>query len=301
MGQVLPCGSRTLSPVSTQVGVGRPKPHSAQRQVVSSGRWSTPPHEGQDQASSFHAWPAATQTTLGHEDAAQTMRGSSALAMTVALVPWRPSRQCSAIMRVSAARSSWSRERLSRAMALGLTSCATAIRYFSSTSRAAKRALAPAERAEVMPAGMLAPRALETTSPPARRASATSRVVVVLPLVAEIRTTSRCPASRDSSSGSNFRATRPPITDPLPRPAARDTAAAALPAVTASLARADSGVLSDIVLAPPCPRPMTSLSRSAAVLAPRPLKCAAWRAGSRHAGRLSPFCPHGVMITLCGL
>src|SRR5690606_15400297 len=36
-------------------------------------------------------------------------------------------------------------------------------------------------------------------------------------------------------------ATRPPITEPLPRPAARDAAATALPAVTASLARGVSG------------------------------------------------------------
>ena len=114
-----------------------------------------------------------------------------------------------------------------------------------------------------MPAGMLAPSALETTGPAARSASAISRVVVVLPLVADTRTTSRCCASRASRSGSSLSATWPPITDPLPRPAARDTAAAALPAVTASLARGDSGSeLPAIVLDPPCVASAPSLSRS---------------------------------------
>lgn len=102
---------------------------------------------------------------------------------------------------------------------------------------------------------MLAPSALETTGPLARSASAISRVVVVLPFVADTRMTSKCRASRASRSGSSLSATRPPITDPLPRPAARDTAAAALPAVTASLARGDSGsVLPAIVFDPPCIR-----------------------------------------------
>lgn len=105
---------------------------------------------------------------------------------------------------------------------------------------------------------MLAPSAFDTTGPAAVSASAISRVVVVLPFVADTRITSRCCASRPSRSGSSLSATRPPITDPLPRPAARDTAAAALPAVTASLARGDNGsVLPAIVLDPPCvsPRP----------------------------------------------
>ena len=52
-----------------------------------------------------------------------------------------------------------------------------------------------------MPAGMLAPSALETTGPLARSASAISRVVVVLPLVADTRTTSRCWASRAEQVG----------------------------------------------------------------------------------------------------
>src|SRR5690606_33921044 len=178
---------------------------------------------------------------VGEEDAAHTTSGSSALATMTALEPASPSRQFSASIRVSAARSSWSRERLSRAMHFGSVAWATPTRYFSSTSMTPKRDSAPAARAEVMPAGMLAPRALETTGPAALSASAMSRVVVVLPLVAETRVTSRCWASRASRSGSSFSATRPPITEPLPRPAARDAAATALPAVTASLARGVSG------------------------------------------------------------
>jgi hypothetical protein len=196
--------------LSAQLGAGRRKPHSPQNQS-SPGRCITPPQDGQDQASSFHIWPAATHTTFGEEDAAHTTSGSSALATTTALEPARPSRQCSAIMRVSAARSSWSRERLSRAMHLGSVSRATPDRYFSSTSMTANRESEPPASAEVMPAGMFAPSAFDTTGPAAR------------------------------SSGSSLSATRPPITDPLPRPAARDAAATALPAVTASLARGDSG------------------------------------------------------------
>ncbi len=240
IGQAEPCGSRTWSPDRAQLGVGRRKPHSPQYQS-SPGRCMTPPQDGQDQASSFHIWPAATQITLGEDDAAHTTSGSSQLATTTAFEPASPSRQFSASMRVSAARSSWSRERLSRAMHFGAVSRATPARYFSSTSMTPYRASEPPASAEVMPAGMLAPSALETTGPAARRASAMSRVVVVLPLVAETRITSRFWASRARRSGSSLSATRPPITEPLPRPAARDAAATALPAVTASLARGESG------------------------------------------------------------
>lgn len=76
----------------------------------------------------------ATHTTFAEDEAAHTISGSSAFAMTTALEPERPSRHFSASMRVSAARSSWSRERLSRAITLGVTSRATPARYFSSTS-----------------------------------------------------------------------------------------------------------------------------------------------------------------------
>ncbi|SCD78364.1 hypothetical protein GA0115246_106017 [Streptomyces sp. SolWspMP-sol7th] len=133
IGQAEPCGSRTCSPDSAQLAAGRRKPHSPQNQS-SPGRCMTPPQEGHDQASSFHSCPAATQMTCGEDEAAHTTSGSSALATTTALLPARPSRQRSASMRVSAARSSWSRERLSSAIALGSTSRATPARYFSSTS-----------------------------------------------------------------------------------------------------------------------------------------------------------------------
>lgn len=70
-----------------------------------------------------------------------------------ALEPDRPSRHFSASMRVSAARSSWSRERFSRAITLGVTSRATPARYFSSTSMTPYLASEPPASAEVMPAG----------------------------------------------------------------------------------------------------------------------------------------------------
>lgn len=76
----------------------------------------------------------ATHTTFWDEDADHTISGSSQFATMTALEPWSPSRHFSASMRVSAARSSWSRERFSRAITLGVTSRATPARYFSSTS-----------------------------------------------------------------------------------------------------------------------------------------------------------------------
>src|SRR5215813_7867245 len=105
IGQAEPCGSSTWSPDRAQDGVGRRKPHAPQYQS-SPGRCITPPQFGQDQASSFHIWPAATQITLGEEEAAHTTSGSSALATMTALQPAWPSRQFSASIRVSAARSS---------------------------------------------------------------------------------------------------------------------------------------------------------------------------------------------------
>jgi hypothetical protein len=97
---------------------------------------------------------------------------------------------------------------------------------------------------------MFAPSAFEATGPFARNASATSRVVVVLPLVAETSTHARPAASRRSSSGSSRSAIRPPTTAPEPRPAARETAPVSLPATTATLARGGSGA-SVIVTVPP--------------------------------------------------
>lgn len=85
--------------------------------------------------------------------------------MITAFEPDSPSRHFSASIRVSAARSSWSRERLSSAITLGVVSRATPARYFSSTSITPYCASEPLTRAEVMPAGMLAPSAFDTTGP----------------------------------------------------------------------------------------------------------------------------------------
>src|SRR3954447_24800242 len=92
MGQAEPCGSRTWSPDSAQLGVGRRKPDSPQNQS-SPGRRIPPPQDGQDQASSFHICPAATQITLGEEDAAHTTSGSSALDTITAFEPSRSTPQ----------------------------------------------------------------------------------------------------------------------------------------------------------------------------------------------------------------
>src|SRR5690606_24596526 len=142
IGHAEPCGSRTWSPDRAQLGVGRRKPHSPQNQS-SPGRCITPPQDGQDQASSFHICPAATQITLGEEDAAHTTSGSSALATMTALEPASPSRQFSASIRVSAARSSWSRERLSRVLHFGEVAWGGPTRDFSLTSMTPRRGSAP--------------------------------------------------------------------------------------------------------------------------------------------------------------
>src|SRR5688572_30395211 len=84
---------------------------------------------------------------------------------------------------------------------------------------------------------MLAPSELVATSPSTPIAAATRRVVVVLPLVPETSATRRPAARWRSSSGSILRPSQPPITEPSPRPAARDSAAAVLDTEEATLAR----------------------------------------------------------------
>ena len=87
----------------------------------------------------------------------------------------------------------------------------------------------------MMPASMLAPSAWVATSPSSAIAAAVIRVVVDFPLV-PVTIAVRLPAaSRPMIWGSIFAATRPPIIDPLPRPAVRDAhrAAAAAPRATA--------------------------------------------------------------------
>src|SRR4051812_34438521 len=87
---------------------------------------------------------------------------------------------------------------------------------------------------------MLAPRLLVATGPRTPIAAAVRRVVVVLPLVPEIRAIWRPVASSASRLGSIMRPMRPPMTDPSPRPVARDSAAAPRDSEEASFARIGS-------------------------------------------------------------
>src|ERR1700722_3310005 len=92
----------------------------------------------------------------------------------------------------------------------------------------------------------------DAISPPSGASAAViSFVVVVLPLVPVTRTTRRPAASRDSRSGARRRLMTPPMTEPSPFPARRETVAAAPPTVVATLARIGSlkrcWVLSSIV------------------------------------------------------
>src|ERR1700730_1025985 len=87
--------------------------------------------------------------------------------------------------------------------------------------------------------------------PSGASAAVISFVVVVLPLVPVTRTTWRPAASRDSRSGARRKLMTPPMTEPSPFPARRETVAAAPPTVVATLARIGSlkrcWVLSSIV------------------------------------------------------
>src|SRR5690606_20097421 len=87
---------------------------------------------------------------------------------------------------------------------------------------------------------MLAPKELVATGPRTRTAAVVSRVVVVLPLVPEISAIRRPEARWDSRSGSIRRPIQPPITEPSPRPVARDSAAAVRETELATLARRGS-------------------------------------------------------------
>ena len=98
--------------------------------------------------------------------------------------------------------------------------------------------MAPAfASAEVWPVGMLAPNALVATWPSTPSAAAVSLVVVVLPLVPETRATAARRRGGASSSGSILRPIQPPITEPSPRPAARESAAAVRETELATFAR----------------------------------------------------------------
>src|SRR6266536_5067172 len=84
---------------------------------------------------------------------------------------------------------------------------------------------------------MLAPNELVATGPRTPRAAVVSRVVVVFQLVPEISAISRPVARWASRSGSMIMPSRPPMTEPSPRPVARDSAAAPRDTEVASLAR----------------------------------------------------------------
>src|SRR6187549_3430713 len=84
---------------------------------------------------------------------------------------------------------------------------------------------------------MLAPKELVATGPSTPRAAAVNRVVVVLPLVPDTSAIARPAARFLSRSGSILRPIHPPITEPSPRPAARESAAAVRDTEVATLAR----------------------------------------------------------------
>src|SRR4051794_11973668 len=91
---------------------------------------------------------------------------------------------------------------------------------------------------------MLAPKELVATGPSTPRAAAVKRVVVVLPLVPDTSAMARPAARCASRSGSIFRPIQPPMTEPSPRPAARDSAAAVRDTELATLAR--RGILGSV-------------------------------------------------------
>src|SRR5690242_14206010 len=91
---------------------------------------------------------------------------------------------------------------------------------------------------------MFAPNELVATRPMCDTAAAASRVVVVLPLVPEMRATARPEARCASRSGSILRPIHPPMTEPSPRPAALESAAAVFDTPVATLAR--KGILPSV-------------------------------------------------------
>ncbi|SKZ79796.1 Uncharacterised protein [Mycobacteroides abscessus subsp. abscessus] len=95
----------------------------------------------------------------------------------------------------------------------------------------------------MMPASMLAPSAWVATSPSSARAAAVMRVVVDFPFVPVISAVRFPAARRPMMFGSIFSATRPPIIDPLPRPAVRDAQRAADAAPRASDVRRGTRVV----------------------------------------------------------
>src|SRR5579875_1668769 len=220
--QIRPPPARArLSPSSHASERGRASPQEGQLQSSPSKRIRAS-QAGQPPASSLHAWPAATQVTWDAADAAQATMGSSQLATTRSRGrPATAARQRAPSERTSLTRSSWSRLRLSSATATGLTSSTTCPSHASSTSKAPAAPAGAWARAATRPAGRLEPVWLLTTGPAVARAEASSRVVVVFPLVPLTRPSAWPPASWRRAPGSRARVTRPPITLPEPRPRRR--------------------------------------------------------------------------------
>ena len=83
----------------------------------------------------------------------------------------------------------------------------------------------------------LAPAELVLTGPRVDRAAASSRVVVVLPLVPETATDWWPAAMSSRARWSMARVTRPPMTEPSPAPTQREASAMARPAMAATRVR----------------------------------------------------------------
>src|SRR4051794_28922583 len=79
-----------------------------------------------------------------------------------------------------------------------------------------------------------------TTWPPASHAARRNAVVVDLPLVPETVAMRHPAASSSRAFGARASVTRAPMTDPLPRPVARETALVARPRAPATRVRTDS-------------------------------------------------------------
>src|SRR3954447_25461741 len=108
---------------------------------------------------------------------------------------------------------------------------------------------------------MLAPNELVATGPSTPSAAAVSRVVVVLPLVPDTSAIARPVARWLSRSGSILRPIQPPMTEPSPRPAALESAAAVFDTEVATLAR--RGIFPSVTPARVPESPTTSSCRNA--------------------------------------
>ena len=174
--------------------------------------------------------------------AAHTTCGSSALATAESpLVAAKTVRHFRATIATSPTRSSWSRVRLP-STSNGFSVCGSSPgRYVSSASSTASASAGTPTggraSAATMPAGMFAPDAFVTTGPAACNAAASSLVVVVLPFVADTKTTRRPSTSIRNAAGHTATTTRPPIATPSPRPSDFDSPPATRPRPTAVRSR----------------------------------------------------------------